>query len=222
MNRQSVRSRLANPRLIGLVALAVVMLLMFLNTSFLTPAQVKGLQPEQFNPAAEASTLMAAAEKKIPTAGAPLAEVVAAIQQDPAAAAKKYSAVSAAEGSYAFLATAKGTVSEATAESLQLKVAGIPSETTVIVPLKTAVNGTAVRDAMSFKFADAPGQTTYQYVGDELKKLMQAKVAKIGDPIALKGKEITVEGVVQLVVIGGPPPAAKPVNLQPVNIKVGS
>lgn len=222
MNSQSVRSRLANPRLVGLVALVAVLVLMVLNTSFLTPAQVKALQPEQFNPAAEAATLFAAAEKQIPTAGAPLAELVVAIQKDPAAAAKQYGAVSAAEGSYAFLATATGTVSEATAESLKLTVDGIPSETTVIVPLKTAVNGTAVRDAMSFKFADAPGQTAYQYVGDELKKLMQAKVAKLGDPTALKGKTVTVQGVVQLVVLGGPPPAAKPVNLQPVNIEVGS
>jgi predicted lipoprotein len=222
MNRQSARSSLTPVRLAGVAAVIVVLVLMVLNTKFLTPQEVKALQPKQFDPAAEAATLFARAEKEVPSSAAPLADVVTAIQADPAAAAKKYSAVSAAEGSYAFIATAKGKVTEASAESLQLDVPGVPAATTVIVPLKTAVNGTAVRDAMGFKFADAPGQTQYQYVGDELKKLMQRKVAQLGDPAALKGKEVTVEGVVPLIVSSGPPPAAKPVNLQPVSIEVGS
>ena len=59
--------------------------------------------------------------------------------------------------------------------SLRLKVDGVPEQTPVIVPLGTAIKGTVVRDVMGFKFADAPGQTDYQYVGDELKKLMQAE-----------------------------------------------
>ncbi|WP_427383521.1 DUF2291 family protein [Janibacter sp. G56] len=223
MNRQSLRSSLGGARLIGLVALVVLLVLMVLNTKFLTPEEVKALQPKQFDPAAEAATLFASAEESIPGSATPLADIVTAVQDDPAAAAEEFSAVSAAEGSYAFLATAEGTVTEATANSLRLEVEGVPSETPVIVPLKTAVNGTAVRDAMGFKFADAPGQTEYQYVGDELKKLMQAKVAQVSaDAESLKGKKVTVNGVVPLVVSGGPPPAAKPVNLQPVSIEVGS
>ena len=50
------------------------------------------------------------------------------------------------------------------------------------MPLTTAINGTVLRDAMGFKFADAPGQTDYQYVGDELKKLMQAEVKPMQYP----------------------------------------
>ena len=44
---------------------------------------------------------------------------------------------------------------------------------------------------MGFKFADAPGQTEYQYVGDELKKLMLAEIKSgVSDPASLKGKKV--------------------------------
>ena len=74
---------------------------------------------------------------------------------------------------------------------MRISVPGVPEQTAVIIPLTTAINGTAVRDAMGFKFADAPGQTEYQYVGDELKKLMQAQVkSSVSDPASLKGKKV--------------------------------
>jgi predicted lipoprotein len=100
----------------------------------------------------------------------------------------------------------------------------VPEETAVIIPLTTAINGTAVRDAMGFKFADAPGQTEYQFVGDELKKLMQEDVkSSISDPASLKGKKVSGTGVVVVLSpSGAPPPPAKPVNVQPVTIEAGS
>jgi predicted lipoprotein len=77
---------------------------------------------------------------------------------------------------------------------------------------------------MGFKFADAPGQTDYQYVGDELKKLMQAEVkSSVRDPASLKGRKVSGSGVVVIVSPGGaPPPPAKPVNVQPVTIEAGA
>ena len=91
----------------------------------------------------------------------------------------------------------------------------------MIIPLTTAINGTAIRDAMGFKFADAPGQTDFQYVGDELKKLMQQEVkSSLSDPASLKGKKVSGTGVVVVLSpTGAPPPPAKPVNVQPVTIK---
>ena len=61
---------------------------------------------------------------------------------------------------------------------------------------------------MGFKFADT-GQTDYQYVGDELKKLMQADIkSEIPDPAALKGKKVTVVGAIGVIGAGTSVPNA--------------
>src|SRR3712207_4306878 len=85
-------------------------------------------------------------------------------------------ASSPAAKSYVFPVELTGTVAEATDASLRVRVEGVPAQTPVIIPLSTAVNGTVIRDLMGFKFADAPGQTGYQYVGDEVRKLMLADI----------------------------------------------
>ena len=129
--------------------------------------------------------------------------------------------MSPSENSYVFDVKATGTVVEATDASLRLQVDGVPNQTVVLVPLTTAVNGSVLRDAMGFKFADAPGQTQYQYVSDEIKKLMLADLqSSVPDPASLQGKKVTVVGVVSVTSTGGGPvPRAKPVNVQPLTIE---
>ena len=216
------RSR-TRARIIGAVVLVALVVAMALNTKFLTPAQVAAIAPRPFDPAQVATDLYAQAQDDLPGRAKPLGEVVPALQSDVAAAAEKYGATVPAEGSYVFPVTMTGTVAEATDASLRVEVDGVPSQTPVLVPLSTAVNGTVVRDAMGFKFADAPGQTDYQYVGDELKKLMLASVeSSVPDPASLKGKRVTVLGAVGVQATGSTVPRAKPLNVQPVSIKVGS
>ena len=160
---------------------------------------------------------------QLPGQAKELKEVLPAIQANPKAAAAKFKAVSPAEGSYVFPVKTDATVTAATPAALQVKVAGLSAETPLLVPLTTAVNGSVLRDAMGFKFADAPDQTRYQYVGDELKKLIQAQVkTTVKNPAALKGKRIHVLGVVSVLDLGSPPPKAKPVNIQPVSVTVTS
>ena len=210
-------------RLVGAALLVALLVAMALNTKFLTPAEVAAIAPKPFEPAATAADLYDRAQQELPDQAQPLGEVVPAVQADPAAAAKKFDAVSPAEGSYVFPVTTTATVTEATDASLRLEVDGVPRATPVLVPLSTAVNGTVIRDVMGFKFADAPGQTDYQYVGDELKKLMLAEIgSSVEDPAALKGKRITVVGAVSVQVTGGSVPRAKPVNVQPISIESGS
>jgi predicted lipoprotein len=125
------------------------------------------------------------------------------------------------EGNYIFAVKTNASVSQAAKTNLRLEVDGAPSNTPVLVPLATAINGTVLRDAMGFKFADAPGQTDYQYVGDELKKLIQAEIAgDVADPASLEGKKVDVVGVISIQSpSGAPPPEAKPVNVQPLTVK---
>lgn len=214
---------LSRTRLVGLVLLVALVVAMALNTKFLTPAEVAAIAPKPFDPAQTAAELYAQAQDELPDRAQPLGEVVPAVQADVQAAAEKYDAVSPAEGSYVFPVTAEATVAEATDASLRLEVDGVPRQTPVLVPLSTAVNGTVIRDVMGFKFADAPGQTDYQYVGDELKKLMLEEVdADVADPQSLKGKKVTLLGAVNVQGAGTAVPKAKPVNVQPLSLEVGS
>jgi predicted lipoprotein len=209
---------------IGLGLIAVLLVAMVLSTKFLTPEELTATLPKKFDPAQSANELWTKAQTEVPANAQPLGELVPAMQKDLKAAATQYKAVSPAEGTYAFPVEFDGTVEEASAASLRVSVPGMPAETAVIIPLTTAINGTAVRDAMGFKFADAPGQTEFQFVGDELKKLMQAQVkSSVSDPASLQGKKLSGTGVVVVLSPSGtPPPPAKPVNVQPVTIEAGA
>jgi predicted lipoprotein len=206
-------------RLIAGALLAVLVVLMVLNTKFLTPAEVAAIAPKVFDPVQSAADVWGRAQTELGPKAAPAGEVVPAFQSDVKGAAAKYNAVSPNENAYFFPVTAEGTVVEASSTALRLQVPGIPAETPVLVPLSTGLNGTVVRDAMGFKFADAPGQTQFQFVGDELKKLMQAEVQKLGDPAALQGRTVTVVGAVGVQATGNTVAPARPVNIQPISIK---
>jgi len=213
-------------RLLGLVLLLALVVAMLLNTKFLTPQALADIGPKPFDPAQTAATLFTKAQTEVASRGKPLAEVLPALQADLKGAATTYGAVSPSENSYVFAVTATGTVGDAsTADDIRLQVTGLPPGSTVLVPTTAAINGSVLRDAMGFKFAEAPGQTQFQYVGDELKKLIQTKVvAPAGDPTKLKGKQVTVTGVMSVTTSPGTNtvPAAKPVNIQPVKIEVGA
>lgn len=210
-------------RLVGLGLLVVLIVGMVLNTKFLSPEELAAALPKPFDPQQTAADLFERAKSELPASAKPLGEVLAAVRQDPKAAAQQFGAAAPNESTFVFPVTAIGTVTQASAQSLRLSVPGAPEQTPVLVPLGTAINGTVIRDAMGFKFADAPGQTDYQYVGDELKKLMQTEISSgVADPAALEGKQVTVVGAISVPNTGSPPPAAKPVNVQAISVLAGS
>ena len=208
-------------RLIGAGLAVVLVVAMIASTKFFTPEELAEALPKPFDPSTVAAELYQKATTDLAGSAKPLGEVVPAVQSDPKAAAETYAAVAPNESTWVFPVTATGTVTEAADQSLRLTVDGVPEQTPVLVPLGTAIQGTVVRDAMGFKFADAPGQTDYQYVGDEIKKLMQAGVQQsVADPASLQGKQVTVTGVISVLNNGAPQPRPKPVNVQPVSIEV--
>ncbi len=210
-------------RILGVAVIVALLVAMALNTKFLNPAELAAAGPVKFDPKQTADDLFTKAKTDLPGQAASFADVLTAIQSNAKSAAAKYKAVSPAENAYVFPVTTTASVADATDASLRLKVPGLSDQTPILVPLTTAINGSVLRDAMGFKFADAPGQTDYQYVGDELKKLMQAQMqSDISDPAALKGKKITVVGVVNVLDTGSPQPKAKPINIQPLSVKATS
>lgn len=220
---QRSHRRLGLARLLGIGLSIALLVAMVMSTKFLTPVELAAVGPKKFNAKETAAELFKKAQNDLPGRAKQLSEVLPAIQSNPKAAAAKFKAVSPADNAYVFPVTTTATVTQASAASLRLKVPGLPAETPILVPLSTAINGSVLRDAMGFKFADAPGQTEYQYVGDELKKLIQAQLkTDVPDPAALQGKKVTVVGVVNVLDTGSPPPKAKPINVQPVSVKVAS
>jgi len=199
----------------------VLLIAMVLNTKFLTKAELAAARPKKFDAAATAQQLFDKASAQLPGKAREVADVVPALQRDVKAAAGTYKAVSPNEGAFVFPVKTTATVSQATPDLLQLKVPGLDGSTPILVPLGVALNGSVIRDAMGFKFADAPGQSDYQFVGDELKKLMLAEVRPVaGNPKSLKGKKVTVVGAISQLDTGAPAPAAKPVNIQPISLEV--
>src|SRR5680860_630941 len=143
--------RFANPRTFGAVFLVALLVAMVLNTKFVTSEELASIGPQSFDPEQTAAELFEEAGTEFGERASPLPEVVTAIQADPEAAAEKYEAANPSEGNLVFAVSATGTVTEASAGSLQLKVDGIPPETRVLVPVTTAINGTVLRDALGFK-----------------------------------------------------------------------
>jgi predicted lipoprotein len=205
-------------RLVVAALAAALAVLMLLNTKFLTPDEVARIAPKPFDPAQTAADLWSRAQGELPGQAAPLGEVVTAFQSDLKAAAQKYKAVQPNENAYVFPVKLTGTVTEATPNGAKLQVDGVPAETPVSMALGPGLNGAVVRDGEGFKFAQAPGQTDFQFVGDELKKLMGAEVAKLGDPAGLQGKKVEVVGVVGVNGTGTSVPRPKPVAVQPVSV----
>jgi predicted lipoprotein len=214
--------RADRPKIIGAVLLVVLVIAMGLSTRFVTPKELAAAGPQQFDAEDTAKELFGKARQDFAGKAAPLPDVVVALQKDTAQAATQFDAVKPNATTYVFPVTGKGTVTEATPASMQLKVDGVPPETTILVPLTTAINGTVLRDALGFKFADAPGQSDFQFVGDELKKLMQAEVKSGLGGAVKKGDQVDVVGVISVTDTGGPQSVAKPVSVQPISVKKAS
>ncbi|MGI5499065.1 DUF2291 family protein [Lentzea sp. CA-135723] len=198
------------------VAALLLIVVMALNTRFLTRDEVAALAPKPFDPAATATELWNRARTDLPATAAPLTRVVPVLQTDVKAAAAQFQAVAPNQNAYAFPVTVQGAITEATDAGLRVQVEGVP---TVSVAAGPALNGSVVRDAVKFTFAQAPDQTRFQQVGDELRKLMTAELQKAGP---LQGKTVKVVGVMNVVAPANTVPAAKPVVIQPLTVEVVS
>ncbi|MFD4636265.1 DUF2291 family protein [Lentzea sp. NPDC058436] len=203
----------------GPVAVLLLVVVMALDTRFLTRDEVAALAPKPFDPAASSAELWNRARGELPGTAVPLAQVVQALQTDVKAAAASFKAATPNQNAYAFPVTVEGVITEAGDSGARVQVDGVPAQTAVTVAAGPALNGSVVRDAMGFTFAQAPDQTRFQQVGDELRKLMTAELQKAG---TLAGKKVKVVGVMNVVAPTNTVPPAKPVVVQPITVEVVS
>lgn len=202
-------------RFIPAVLAVVLLAAMLFSTKFLTAAEVEAITPKPFNAAEFVATNYDKALATVTDKGTDLTTLAPAVLADKAAAAEQYHGVNLGAGSYAFPVKATGTVKSADANFIILDVANMPPGSTVRIPVGAALNGTPVRDAAGYKFADFPGQTQYQQVANEFKTKMAADVLSTLDPAALTGKTLTVVGAYSL------PGAANSYIIQPMQVTQG-
>lgn len=210
-------------RLILGAALGALVVAMLLNTKFLTPEEVAAITPEEFDPAATAQELYEQTESGLIEDPHELNVVVEALAEDPEAAAEELEAFTPSAGTAAYPVTVTGVVEEATEDALIFASDTVSTGQTTTVPLGTAVDGNLIRDLSGFQFGDAPGQTDYQRVGNELGALMQAAAQEAvgSDPTALQGEEITVEGILSYTGTDPDAAAKRPLIIQPLQLEAG-
>lgn len=209
--RRSPRTR----RLAGLAALVLLVAGMLWSTKFLTPEEVKALNPPPFSAPAFVDEEFPKAQASFEQDAVDIATLAPAVEKDLASAGSDFG-VNLGSGAYAFPVKASGTAAEVDANFVLLDVPDLPDKYQVRIPLGSALNGAPIRDAMGIKFGDFPDQTTYQTVANAFKAKTQKDVLSQVDPDTLRGKQVTVVGAWGT---GGPPNSF---IIQPVTIEVGS
>lgn len=209
--RQPGKSAVA--RFAPLAVLAILIIAMVMNTKFLTKSEAEELVPKPFDAKTFVDENFDKTITTLETKGTDLVELAPAVAADKAAACTQFG-VDLGAGSCAFPVKATGTVTAVDSNFINLTVPGLPEGTIVRVPVGTALNGTPVRDAAGYKFADFPGQTQYQQVSNEFKAAIQSKVLAEADPANLTGKQVSIVGAYAL------PGPATAFTIQPMKITV--
>ena len=204
--------------------LTVLVVAMLANTRFLTPAEVDELTSDDFDPAVTADELFEQARTELLADPSELGAVAAALAEDPDAAADEFDAMEPSEETTAFAVTATGAVEEADDETLTLDIEDVDTGQTVTVPLGNALDGGLIRNVTGYEFGDAPGQTEYQQVGNELSALMLTNVQEAfgSDPGAAQGEQISIEGILSYAGSDADAAAQRPLIIQPLDVGADS
>lgn len=197
---------------LAVIGALVVLVAMYLSTTFLSPAEEAKVNPPPFNGetySAEAFPKQAAAiEEKAVDIGT----LIPAVEKDVKGAISQYGTDSGS-GNATFPVTATATVTDVDENFIYLE-SPVKGDK-VLIPLGLAVNGTPVRDALgTITFGDFIDQTDFQTVANQFKLIIEKDVLGPVDTKTLKGKTITVVGAWST---GG---AENTYIVQPVKLKV--
>jgi predicted lipoprotein len=116
------------------------------------------------------------------------------LRQDQQAASEKYGN-QVGSGSYTFAVRGEGVAGSPDSGLLPVRVEGVPSDTTVSVQIGPAINGTALRDAVSsITFDQFLNQVQYADAGTALNDEMKKRVLADLDRDSLEGKRVRFVG----------------------------
>ncbi len=177
---------------LAVLGAVVVLVAMYLSTTFLSPAEEAKVNPPPFNGetySAEAFPKQAAA---IEAKAVDLGTLIPAVEKDLQSAIDQYGTDSGS-GNATFAVTTTAAVTDVDENFIYLESPVRGDK--VLIPLGLAVNGTPVRDALgTIKFGDFIDQTDFQTVANQFKLIIQKDVLAPVDTANLKGKTVTVVG----------------------------
>lgn len=213
--QRTPRSRLARNLVLAAVVAGLV-LLVVLDTKYVTPAEFARLNPPAFSADTYARDTFPKIAARVSADATDITELAPAVDRDLASAGKRFGQ-DLGSGNFSFAVKASGTATRVDDDFVLLAARGVPKGTEVRIPLGAALNGTPVRDCTgSISFGDFEGQTDYQSVANQFKLRMQEDVLSKLDRKGLEGKRVTVEGGWNT---GGPPASY---IIQPTSIAVAS
>ena len=180
----------------GALAVALVAA-MALDTTWVKSGGAGEGPPGAFSPAAYGEKTFPAVQKAVTGRAVPAATLAAALAKDPAAAAKQFGVDSGTGVEYAVSFT--GTLGDGDSGNYDVKVDGMPDTPKVAVQTGPAIMGTDLRDATgTIQFGQFTNQIEYQNAGSALNKEMKKEVLSKLDTDDLKGKTVSVVGVVRI------------------------
>lgn len=174
------------------VCVVVLLVLMFLNTRFVSGADalIDADTASEWVDLNYENMVSGAKEGAQPIGG-----LVSAIVEDPEAAGEKMGRREDAAQPFSYLTELTGTVSGESFGEILVEIKEMPIGITVGIAVPPFGSGTALRDAATdLSFGDFVNQTEYQQVAVELNRRASETVYGNLDPAQLQGKEIDVVG----------------------------
>lgn len=199
---------------VGGATAILVLLFVFLNTTFLSDAEVAADAPKEFS-------LTDFAAKNLPLIAADI-QVKAVDMAIVAAAADKDIVVAGAEfgrdlGNKSFVFAVKTTAKVKSVDEnfIVLDVPGAPAQDTFNIPIGLALSGNPLRDVTGkITFGDFYDQTQYQDAANALKDLVRSSIINKLDLKTLIGKTLEIYGA------WNNGPLKNVYNIQPTSIVV--
>ena len=185
----------------------LVLLFVFVNTTFLSDAEVAADAPKEFS-------LTDFASKNLPLIAVDMAIVAAAADKDIVAAGAEFGR-DLGNKSFVFAVKTTAKVKLVDENFIVLNVPGAPAQDTFNIPIGLALSGNPLRDVTGkITFGDFYDQTQYQDAANALKDLVRSSIIDQLDLQNLVGKTLNIYGA------WNNGPLKNVYNIQPTSIVV--
>ena len=192
----------------------LLILFVFINTTFLTDAEVKADAPKEFSLTDFATKNLPLIAADIQAKATDMGVVATAADVDIVSAGAKYGR-DLGNKSFVFAVKTTAKVKSVDENFIVLDVPGAPAQDTFNIPVGLALSGNPLRDVTGkITFGDFYDQTQYQDAASALKDLVRSSIIDKLDLKNLTGKTLEIYGAWN----NGPVPNSY--NIQPTSIVV--
>ena len=195
---RAVQLRKAPDRVAALLALAVLIILMVLDTKIVGIGSDDNVQGDRFSPEQFGQTQFPAIQSSVEERAVEALALADAIAYDRAAAGEKYGTPGGIGP--VMPVTFTGVAGEEKIGTYMVAVEGLPRNVAIRLQTGPAINGTDLRDATgNIEFGQFTNQIEYQNAGAAINNAMKQDVLANIDTDNLTGKTVVVTGVFKLI-----------------------